>query len=74
MEKTASQIQKERIKELKDKADVLIARCDVATLTSINEKGYPRTCVLSIAKADSFSDIYFVTSKRSAINGKANYF
>ena len=41
MEKTASQIQKERIKELKDKADALIARCDVATLTSINEKGYP---------------------------------
>ena len=41
MEKTASQIQKERIKELKDKADALIARCDVATLTSINEKATP---------------------------------
>ena len=48
MEKTASQIQKERIKELESKADALIAKCDVATLTSINEKGYPRTCVLSI--------------------------
>ena len=74
MEKTASQIQKERIKELEAKADALIAKCDVATLTSINEKGYPRTCALSIYKADGFSDIYFVTSKRSAINGKATHF
>ena len=40
MEKTANQIQKERIKELECKADALIAKCDVATLTSINEKGY----------------------------------
>lgn len=74
MEKTASQIQKERIIELENKANALIEKCDVATLTSINEKGYPRTCVLSIAKADGFSDIYFVTSKRSDINGKAVHF
>ena len=73
MEKTASQIQKERIKELKDKADALIARCDVATLTSINEKGYPRTCVLSIAKADqqkkegNFLDLVFGLTDVSAI-------
>lgn len=72
--KTASQIQKERIKELEDKANALLKKCDVATLTSINEKEYPRTCVLSIAKAESFSDIYFVTSKRSDINGKATHF
>lgn len=74
MEKTASQIQKERIRELEDKAIQLIKKCNVATLTSINEKGYPRTCLLSIAKADDFSDIYFVTSKRSPINGKATHF
>lgn len=74
MEKTASQIQKERTKELEDKACELIKKCDVATLTSINEKGYPRTCVMSIAKAEGFSDIYFVTSKRSEINGKATHF
>lgn len=72
--KTASQIQKERIRELEDKAIQLIKKCDVATLTSITEKGYPRTCLLSIAKADDFSDIYFVTSKRSPINGKATHF
>ena len=54
MNKTASQIQKERREELEGKANALIAKCNVATLTSINEKGYPRTCVLSIAKADIF--------------------
>lgn len=74
MEKTASEIQKERTKELEEKANVLIDKCKVAALTSINEKGYPRTCLLSIAKADGFSDIYFVTSKRSDINGKATHF
>lgn len=41
MGKTASQIQKERTKELEDKAREIIKKCDVATLTSINEKGYP---------------------------------
>ena len=74
MEKTASQIQKERIKELENKANELIKSCKVATLTSINQNGYPRTCILNIAKADGFEDIYFVTSKRSDINGKATHF
>lgn len=74
MKKTASEIQKERIQEIEQKATVLIEKCSVATLTSITEKGYPRTCVLSIAKAEGFSDIYFITSKRSHINGKATHF
>lgn len=74
MEKKASEIQKERIKELEDKANALIKKCSVATLSSVNENGYPRTCVLSIAKAEGFSDIYFVTSKRSKLNGKATHF
>ena len=74
MEKTASEIQKERIKELEEKANALIAKCGTATLTSINEKGYPRSCLLAIAKAEGFSDIYFVTSKRSEINGKVTHF
>ena len=74
MKKTASQIQKERIIEIENKANELIKRCSVATLTSINENGYPRTCVLNIAKANGFSDIYFLTSKRSHINGKATHF
>lgn len=74
MEKKASEIQKERTKELEEKANALIKKCSVATLTSINESGYPRTCVLSIAKAESFSDIYFVSSKRSKSNGKVMHF
>lgn len=74
MQKNAGQIQKERAKELEEKANNLIAKCNVATLTSINEKGYPRTCAVSIYKSDGFSDIYFVTSKRSNINGKAVHF
>ena len=74
MEKTASQIQKERIIEIENKACELINRCKVATLTSINQNGYPRTCVLNIAKRNSFKEIYFVTSKRSHINGKATHF
>lgn len=39
MEKTTNQIQKERTRELENKANALIKKCDVATLTSINEKG-----------------------------------
>lgn len=74
MEKTANEIQKERTRELEEKACELVKKCNVATLTSITEKGYPRTCVLSIAKAESFSDIYFVTSKRSPISGKVTHF
>ncbi len=74
MEKTAYEIQKERIKELEEKANELIRKCNVATLTSINEKGYPCTCLLSIARSDSFSDVYFVTSKRSPISGKVTHF
>ena len=74
MEKTAREIQKERTRELEEKANALIEKFSVAALTSVNEKGYPRTCLLSIAKADGFSDIYFVTSKRSDINGKATHF
>ena len=72
--KTASEIQKERTKELEEKANALIRKCNTATLTSINGKGYPRTCLLSVAKAEGFSDIYFVTSKRSDINGKVTHF
>ena len=74
MEKTASEIQKERIREIEDKARKLLDESTVATLTSVTENGYPRTCVMSKAKNEGFSDIYFVTSKRSKLNGKATHF
>ena len=72
--KTAGEIQKERTRELEKNAVALLARCDVLTLTSVNENGYPRTCLVSKMKADGFSDIYMETSKRSELNGKVTHF
>ena len=74
MEKTASEIQKERIAEIEGKAAKLLDSCEVMSLTSVNEKGYPRTCIVAKAKNVGFSDVYAVTSKRSALNGKATHF
>lgn len=74
MAKTAYEIQKDRIKEIEEKAAKLLDDCETATLTSINENGYPRTCILRKAKNIGFSDVYFVTSKRSKYNGKATHF
>lgn len=72
--KTAGEIQKERIKELEENAAELLARCDTVTLTSINENGYPRTCLVSKLKAEGFQDVYVETSKRSELTGKATHF
>ncbi|MDT8717513.1 pyridoxamine 5'-phosphate oxidase family protein [Clostridium sp. 19966] len=74
MEKTASEIQKERTKELEEKANALLKKCEVLTLASINEKGYPRICAISKVKDNGFLEIYFMTSKRSHLNGKATHF
>ena len=74
MEKKNSDIQKERIKEIEAKASQLLEKCIVLALASINEKGYPRICVVSKVKANDFKDIYFVTSKRSHLSGKATHF
>lgn len=74
MEKTEYEIQKERIVEIEAKAAAMLDGVNVATLTSINENGYPRTCLLSKYRNDGFSDVYFITSKRSKLNGKATHF
>ncbi len=66
-----SDIQKQRVKEIENAADKLIKSVDVATLTSINENGYPRTCVLTKAADNGFREVFFITSKRSHLNGKA---
>lgn len=73
-EKKASDIQKERIAEIEKNADLLLKETHVMTLSSINEKGYPRTCCLSKAGDNGFREIYFITSKRSHLNGKATHF
>ena len=72
--KTASEIQKERIQEIEAKAARLLEKCDVVTLASVNENGYPRICVVNKLKANGFSEIYVETSKRSEIQGKAIHF
>lgn len=74
MEKTAGQIQKERIKEIEEKASKLLDRCEVVTLASINEKGYPRICAVTKIRNKGFCEMYFMTSKRSHLNGKATHF
>ncbi|HEY9059424.1 MAG TPA: pyridoxamine 5'-phosphate oxidase family protein [Pseudobacteroides sp.] len=74
MPKAASEIQKERRKEIEEKASALLEKCSVLTLASINENGYPRICAISKLKATKFSDIYFITSKRSELNGKVTHF
>jgi general stress protein 26 len=74
MEKTANEIQKERIKEIEEKASQLLEKCTVVTLASVNEKGYPRICAISKIRNYGFSEIYFMTSKRSHIVGKATHF
>lgn len=74
MEKTAHQIQLERTREIEAKAAELLERCSVVALTSINEKGYPRTCVVNKLQANGFSEIFMETSKRSAYHGKATHF
>jgi general stress protein 26 len=72
--KTANEIQKERIQEIEEKAARLLEKCDVVTLASVNENGYPRICVMDKLKANGFSEIYVETSKRSEIQGKAVHF
>ena len=72
--KTAGEIQKERIREIEDKAARLLEKCDVVTLASVNQQGYPRICTVSKLKAVGFSEIYVETSRRSEIQGKAVHF
>lgn len=74
MTPTAGEIQKQRIREIEGAADELLRRCPVLTLASVNEKGYPRICAISKLKGDSFHDLWFVSSKRSDLNGKVTHF
>lgn len=70
----ASEIQKQRTAEIENKADLLLEEVQTATLTSINENGYPRTCAMTKAGSSGFREIYFITSKRSMLHGKATHF
>lgn len=74
MEQKASDIQKQRIKEIETKADELVRKCKIMFVSSVNEKGYPRTCCVSKLRDEGFREIYFLTSKRSEKQGKAKHF
>ncbi len=74
MEQKAGDIQKQRIREIEAKADELVKKCEIMFVSSVNEKGYPRTCCVSKLSDEGFRDIYFVTSKRSEKQGKAKHF
>ena len=74
MEQKASDIQKQRIKEIETEADELVGKCEIMFVSSVNEKGYPRTCCVRKLSDEGFRDIYFVTSKRSEKQGKAKHF
>lgn len=47
MELEASDIQKQRIKEIEEKADELVQKCSIMFVSSVNEKGYPRACCVN---------------------------
>ena len=74
MELKASEIQKQRIREIEVEADALVRSCGIMFVSSVNEKGYPRTCCVAKLKDEGFRDVYFVTSKRSEKQGKAKHF
>ncbi|MBQ0098555.1 MAG: pyridoxamine 5'-phosphate oxidase family protein [Oscillospiraceae bacterium] len=70
----ASEIQKQRIKEIEEQADLLVSKCKIMFVSSVNENGYPRTCCVNKLCDKGFRDVYFVTSKRSEKQGKAKHF
>lgn len=53
-------------KVILDKASQLLTKCDVITLASINEEGYPRICSLSKIKAEGIQTIWMATGSNSA--------
>ena len=74
MEQKASDVQKQRIKEIEAKADELVRNCGIMFVSSVNEKGYPRTCCVRKLSDKGFREIFFITSKRSEKQGKAKHF
>ena len=71
---TANDIQKEIKRLLEEQVAELLEKCGVVTLASVNEKGYLRICTMRKCAAEGFHDIYFVSSKRSKLNGKVTHF
>lgn len=43
------------------KAEKLLSQCNVCTVASVSEKGYPRICVLMPLKTDGIKEFWFST-------------
>lgn len=44
-----------------EKAEKLLTECDVCTVASVSEKGYPRICVLMPLKTNGIKEFWFST-------------
>ena len=52
-------------KTLKEKAAEILQRCEVVTLASVNEDGFPRPIPISKIKTESISSIWMATGTNS---------
>lgn len=50
---------------IEEKAAALLEKCEILSLASISEDGFPRTCVMSKAGCDGMSRIFFATGASS---------
>lgn len=49
------------MKTIQEKASAILAKCEVVSLSSINEEGYPRPVPMAKIKADGISTIWLAT-------------
>lgn len=56
-------------KDMIGKAAELLEKCEVVTLASINEEGYPRICVMSKIKTEGIRTMWMATGTHSAKTG-----
>ena len=76
MEQKASEIQKQRIKEIESAADRLVGKCKIMFVSSVNENGYLRTCCVSKLKDAGFKDKHLLSGRRGFINpcGRGDFY
>ena len=55
---------------IEEKAAALLEKCEILSLASISEDGFPRTCVMSKAGCDGMSRIFFTGAgqRRNTVN------
>jgi len=56
-------------KDMIGKATELLTKCEVVTLASINEEGYPRICVMAKVRAEGIQTIWMATGSHSTKTG-----